>query len=40
MKWPRRGPVRVSFGAPLALEGQDYPALARRVEEAVKAMGS
>jgi long-chain acyl-CoA synthetase len=33
--WPRRGDVRVTFGAPLALEGADYAALARRVREAV-----
>ena len=39
-RWPRRGPVRVSFGAPLRLEGDDYPRLARTVEEAVRALGS
>jgi len=33
---PVRGPVHVAFGAPLTLEGQDYAALARRVEEAVR----
>jgi long-chain acyl-CoA synthetase len=38
MKWPKRGPVRVAFGAPLRLEGDDYAALARRVEEAVRAL--
>jgi long-chain acyl-CoA synthetase len=37
--WPVRGPVTVSFGAPLVLRGDDYPALARRVEEAVRALG-
>jgi long-chain acyl-CoA synthetase len=36
--WPRRGPVRVTFGAPLLLEGDDYAALARRVREAVAAL--
>jgi long-chain acyl-CoA synthetase len=36
MKWPKRGPVRVAFGAPLRLHGEDYPALARQVEEAVR----
>jgi long-chain acyl-CoA synthetase len=36
MKWPKRGPVRVSFGAPLRLQGEDYQALARRVEDAVR----
>ena len=38
MKWPKRGPVRVAFGAPLALDGEDYAALAKRVEEAVRAL--
>ena len=32
----RPGRVRVAFGAPMRLTGDDYPALARRVEEAVK----
>jgi long-chain acyl-CoA synthetase len=36
MRWPKRGPVRVTFGAPLHLSGDDYPALAKQVEEAVK----
>jgi long-chain acyl-CoA synthetase len=36
--WPRRGDVRVTFGAPLVLEGDDYAALARRVERAVVAL--
>jgi long-chain acyl-CoA synthetase len=36
MRWPKRGPVRVSFGAPLKLDGEDYAALAKRVEDAVK----
>jgi long-chain acyl-CoA synthetase len=36
--WPRRGNVRVTFGAPLALEGDDYVALAQRVQEAVVAL--
>ena len=35
----RPGRVRVSFGAPLRLEGEDYEALARRVQEAVAALG-
>jgi long-chain acyl-CoA synthetase len=39
MRWPRRGPVRVSFGAPLRLAGDDYQALAAEVEEAVRALG-
>jgi long-chain acyl-CoA synthetase len=32
----RRGPVTVRFGAPIALQGDDYPALARQIEEAVR----
>ena len=31
----RPGPVSVAFGKPLVLKGQDYVALAKRVEEAV-----
>jgi long-chain acyl-CoA synthetase len=40
-KWrmAKPGPVRVAFGAPLALEGDDYAALAARVEAAVRALG-
>jgi hypothetical protein len=37
-KFPRPGPVRVSVGAPLRLRGDDYAALARQVEAAVKAL--
>lgn len=37
-RWPRRGNVRVTFGAPLVLEGNNYAALARRVEQAVIAL--
>ena len=32
------GRVRVAFGAPMRLEGDDYETLARRVEEAVRAL--
>jgi long-chain acyl-CoA synthetase len=35
-RFPTRGRVRVAFGAPLTLTGDDYPALAKRVEDAVK----
>ena len=35
-KWPHSGRVEVSFGAPIPLQGESYPALARRVEEAVR----
>jgi long-chain acyl-CoA synthetase len=38
MKFPKRGPVRVAFGAPLRLTGDDYPALAKQVEDAVRAL--
>lgn len=37
-RWPRRGTVRVSFGQPLVLEGDDYAGLAKRVEDAVVAL--
>jgi long-chain acyl-CoA synthetase len=37
-KFPRRGPVRVSFGAPMSLKGNDYAALASEVESAVRAL--
>jgi long-chain acyl-CoA synthetase len=39
MAWPKRGPVRVAFGAPMKLEGDDYEALAKRVEDAVRGLG-
>jgi 1-acyl-sn-glycerol-3-phosphate acyltransferase len=35
---PKPGRVRVAFGAPIVLSGEDYAALARQVEEAVKAL--
>jgi long-chain acyl-CoA synthetase len=38
MHWPVRRPVRVAFGAPIQLTGDDYAALARQVEEAVRAL--
>jgi 1-acyl-sn-glycerol-3-phosphate acyltransferase len=38
MKWPKRGPVRVAFGAPLTLSGDDYPAASKQVEDAVRAL--
>jgi hypothetical protein len=37
-RWPRHGDVRVTFGAPLVLEGDDYVTLARRLHEAVIAL--
>jgi long-chain acyl-CoA synthetase len=38
MTWPIRGPVRVAFGAPIHLTGDEYPALAKEVEEAVRGL--
>ena len=38
MKWPKRGPVRITFGAPMQLRGDDYDRLARQVEDAVRAL--
>ena len=37
--FPSAGRVTVRFGAPLRLEGDDYAALARQVEDAVRALG-
>jgi len=37
-KMARPGPVRVAFGAPLQLEGEDYAELAGRIEEAVRSL--
>ncbi len=37
-KWPKRGPARIAFGAPLHLSGDDYEELASRVEAAVRAL--
>ena len=37
-RFPTRGPVRVKFGPALQLTGDDYAALAKQVEEAVKAL--
>jgi long-chain acyl-CoA synthetase len=36
MKFPKRGPARVTFGAPLHLAGDDYARLAGQVEAAVR----
>jgi long-chain acyl-CoA synthetase len=38
MRFPKRGPVRIAFGAPMRLEGEDYEVLARQVEDAVRAL--
>ena len=37
-KFPRPGRVKVSFGAPMRLRGDDYAALAREVEQAVRGL--
>jgi long-chain acyl-CoA synthetase len=37
-RWPVRGPVSVTFGAPMRLAGDDYAALARQVEDAVRSL--
>ncbi len=38
MRFPKRGPVRVTFGPAIVAEGADYGTLAEQVEEAVKAL--
>ena len=38
MKFPVRGSVRVAFGKPITLTGEDYAALASRVEQAVRTL--
>jgi long-chain acyl-CoA synthetase len=35
-KWPRPGPVSVTFGAPIRLSGDNYADLAQQVEQAVR----
>jgi long-chain acyl-CoA synthetase len=37
-RWARPGRVRVAFGAPVRLKGDDYAALAQQVESAVRAL--
>jgi long-chain acyl-CoA synthetase len=37
-KFPEAGTARVTFGAPLRLQGEDYPSLAKQVEDAVRAL--
>jgi len=38
-KFPVRGPARVTFGAPIFLEGNDYAALSRTLEAGVRSLG-
>jgi long-chain acyl-CoA synthetase len=35
-KFPKRGRARVAFGKPMSLKGNDYAALAREIEAAVR----
>lgn len=35
-KWPKPGPVSVTFGAPIRLSGDNYADLAKQVEQAVR----
>jgi long-chain acyl-CoA synthetase len=35
-RWPTHAPSKVTFGAPLLIEGSDYAAEAKRVEDAVR----
>ena len=37
-RWARPGPVRVAFGDPVRFDGNDYAAIAHRIEEAVRAL--
>jgi long-chain acyl-CoA synthetase len=39
-RWPTPGPVRVTFGPPMVLRGDDYAALAKEVEGAVRRLES
>jgi long-chain acyl-CoA synthetase len=36
--WPRPGRVEIVFGPPTQLRGEDYASIARKIEEAVKAL--
>jgi long-chain acyl-CoA synthetase len=38
-RWPTRGPVHVTFGAPLRPDGEDSAAFTARIEAAVHALG-
>jgi len=37
-RFPKRGPARVTFGAPMSLKGNDYAEMAARLEAAVKGL--
>jgi long-chain acyl-CoA synthetase len=36
--WPKRGPVRVSFGPPIQFTSEDYEQVARTVQQAVESL--
>jgi len=36
--WPRPGRVDIVFGSPLQLQGEDYSAIAKRIEDAVRGL--
>jgi long-chain acyl-CoA synthetase len=36
--WPRPGRVEIFFGPPIQFRGEDYAAIAKKIEEAVKAL--
>jgi 1-acyl-sn-glycerol-3-phosphate acyltransferase len=37
-RWARPGRVRVAFGDPIRAEGDDFAAIAQRIEDAVRAL--
>ncbi len=39
-RWPSHGKVKVAFGAPLTLQGDDYAASAKELEEAVRQLAA
>lgn len=39
-RWPSHGKVKVTFGTPLALQGDDYAAEVKKLEKAVQQLGS
>ncbi len=38
-RWPRHGKVKITFGAPLTLQGDDYAAGVKELEQAVRRLG-
>ncbi|HET9370872.1 MAG TPA: AMP-binding protein [Vicinamibacterales bacterium] len=37
-KWPKRGPVRVAFGEPMRLSGENYPEMAQEIQKRIEAL--